>query len=75
MEPADGPGGRDFGAHGIFGDHSHPRSAQEWLSQHARLTAAGTLAGVTAGALAVAGRRRAAGRRSTGRPGAGRRAW
>jgi hypothetical protein len=33
-------------------DKSHPRSAQEWLSQHARLTIAGALAGVTAGALA-----------------------
>ena len=51
-EPADGPGGRDYGPHGVFGDKSHPRSAQEWLSQHARLTTAGALAGVTAGALA-----------------------
>jgi hypothetical protein len=50
--PADGPGGRDYGPHGVFGDKSHPRSAQQWLSQHARLTTAGALAGVTAGALA-----------------------
>ena len=41
MEPADGPGGRDYGPHGVFGDKSHPRSAQEWLSQHARLTPPG----------------------------------
>ena len=52
MAPADGAGGRDYGPHGVFGDKSHPRSAQEWLSQHARLTTAGALAGVTAGALA-----------------------
>jgi hypothetical protein len=44
MEPADGPGGRDFGAHGIFDDQAHPRSAQESLSQHARLTAVSALA-------------------------------
>ena len=50
--PADGPGGRDYGPHGVFGDKSHPRSAQQWLSQHARLTA-GALAGATAGAVAA----------------------
>ena len=63
MDPADGPGGRDYGARGVFDARSHPRSAQEWLSQHARLTTAGALAGVTAGALAggwrAATRRRA----------------
>jgi NAD(P)-dependent dehydrogenase (short-subunit alcohol dehydrogenase family) len=53
MEPADGPGGRDYGPHGVFDGKSHPRSAQEWLSQHARLTTAGALAGVTTGALAA----------------------
>jgi hypothetical protein len=52
-EPADGAGGRDYGPRGVFDDRSHPRSAQEWLSQHARLTAAGALAGVTAGGLAA----------------------
>jgi len=52
MDPADGPGGRDYGARGVFDARSHPRSAQEWLSQHARLTA-GALAGATAGALAA----------------------
>jgi NAD(P)-dependent dehydrogenase (short-subunit alcohol dehydrogenase family) len=56
MEPADGPGGRDFGPHGAFGDTSHPRSAQQWLSQHARLTTAAALAGVTTGALAASWR-------------------
>jgi hypothetical protein len=59
MEPADGPGGRDFGAHGIFDDKAHPRSAQEWLSQHARLAAAAALAGGAAAAVSAlaAGRR------------------
>jgi NAD(P)-dependent dehydrogenase (short-subunit alcohol dehydrogenase family) len=61
MEPADGPGGRDYGPRGVFDGKSHPRSPQEWLSQHARLTTAGALAGVSAGALA--GWRAAASRR------------
>ena len=51
-EPADGAGGQDYGPHGVFDDRSHPRSAQQWLSQHARLTT-GALAGATAGALAA----------------------
>jgi hypothetical protein len=46
-EPADGPQGKDFGAHGIFDDTSHDRSAQLWASHHH-----GLLAGVGA---AVAG--------------------
>ncbi len=52
--PVDGPGGADHGAHGSFDDRAHPRSAQLWLSQHARLTA-GTAAGaaVVAGALSL----------------------
>ena len=33
-EPADGEAGRDFGAHGLFDDRSHGRSAQVWASQH-----------------------------------------
>jgi hypothetical protein len=33
-EPADGPGGEDFGAHGDFDDESHARSPQVWASQH-----------------------------------------
>jgi NAD(P)-dependent dehydrogenase (short-subunit alcohol dehydrogenase family) len=39
-EPADGPGGRDFGAHGIFDDRSTSRSYQLWASQHERLLGA-----------------------------------
>jgi NAD(P)-dependent dehydrogenase (short-subunit alcohol dehydrogenase family) len=33
-EPADGPGGKDFGAHGIFDEKSHNRDPQLWASQH-----------------------------------------
>jgi NAD(P)-dependent dehydrogenase (short-subunit alcohol dehydrogenase family) len=47
--PADGRQGRDFGAHGVFGARSVPRSAQMWASQHH-----GVLAGV-GGVLAAAG--------------------
>ncbi|MDO0937881.1 SDR family oxidoreductase [Streptomyces sp. DG2A-72] len=32
--PADGPHGRDFGAHGRFDAESHGDSSQEWLSAH-----------------------------------------
>jgi NAD(P)-dependent dehydrogenase (short-subunit alcohol dehydrogenase family) len=49
-EPADGPGGRDFGTHGAFDDRSIARSAQLWASQHHGLL--GALAG---GALMMAG--------------------
>ena len=48
-EPADGPDGKDFGAHGIFDDTSHDGSAQLWASHHH-----GLLAGAGA-ALAGAG--------------------
>jgi len=55
FEPADGCGGRDFGAHGIFGNESHYHDPQLWVSQHHRaLAAAG---GVAAGVGAVLGRR------------------
>jgi NAD(P)-dependent dehydrogenase (short-subunit alcohol dehydrogenase family) len=49
-EPADAH--RDFGAHGIFDDQSHPRSAQLWASQHhGAVAAAAGLAGAAAVAL------------------------
>jgi NAD(P)-dependent dehydrogenase (short-subunit alcohol dehydrogenase family) len=48
-EPADGPGGRDFGAHGIFDTTSTTRSYQLWASQHERLL--GALGAGTAAAL------------------------
>jgi NAD(P)-dependent dehydrogenase (short-subunit alcohol dehydrogenase family) len=49
LQPVDGTTGHDFGAHGVFGDRSHDRSVQLWLSQHAPVSA-----GLVAGA-AVAG--------------------
>jgi NAD(P)-dependent dehydrogenase (short-subunit alcohol dehydrogenase family) len=39
-KPADGPEGRDFGAHGRFDDTSRSRSLQTWASQHERLLGA-----------------------------------
>jgi NAD(P)-dependent dehydrogenase (short-subunit alcohol dehydrogenase family) len=54
--PADGPGGRDFGAQGSFGARAKDRSLQLWLSQHHGLLA---MAGgaVAAGAAALGLRR------------------
>ena len=56
-DPADGQGGRDFGAHGIFDDRSVGRSAQVWASQHHGLLGTlGAAAAVGAGlAIATAG--------------------
>jgi NAD(P)-dependent dehydrogenase (short-subunit alcohol dehydrogenase family) len=48
--PVDGPDGVDHGAHGIFDDRSHARSAQLWMSHHPRATA-----GLAAGAALVGG--------------------
>ncbi len=50
-EPADGPGGRDFGTHGIFDHKSTTRSYQLWASQHHGLLSA--LGAGTAGLLGV----------------------
>ena len=51
--PVDGPEGGDHGAHGIFDDRSHSRSAQLWMSHHPGLTG-GLLAGAAlAGGLLV----------------------
>jgi hypothetical protein len=49
-EPVDGPPGGDHGAHGAFDDRSHPRSVQQWLSQHGWLAA-----GAAAGSAVLAG--------------------
>jgi NAD(P)-dependent dehydrogenase (short-subunit alcohol dehydrogenase family) len=57
-EPADGPGGRDFGAHGVFDARSTGRSYQLWASQHH-----GLLAGLGAGLAAVGVAAAAAARR------------
>jgi NAD(P)-dependent dehydrogenase (short-subunit alcohol dehydrogenase family) len=56
-EPADGPRGHDFGAHGAFDDSSKPRSAQLWASHHHGLLAAAGGA-LVAGGLALWGRAR-----------------
>ena len=47
-EPADGPDGRDFGAHGAFDDTAHASSPQQWVAHRYP-----QLAGAAAGALAV----------------------
>ncbi len=57
LEPVDGEAGTDHGAHGSFDDRSHPRSLQQWLSQHGRL-AVGAAAGSAATAALMAARRR-----------------
>lgn len=56
-EPADGPDGRDFGAHGVFDDKAHTRDPQLWASHHHGLLA-GALAGVSAAAGALLWARR-----------------
>jgi hypothetical protein len=59
-QPADGPQGRDFGAHGIFDDRSTSRSLQVWASQHHGLLAgaAATLAAAPLGRSVISGRPR-----------------
>jgi hypothetical protein len=47
-QPVDQQPGSDHGAHGEFGDQSHTRSPQLWISQHLRL-AGGTSAVAAAG--------------------------
>jgi NAD(P)-dependent dehydrogenase (short-subunit alcohol dehydrogenase family) len=61
-EPADGPDGRDHGAHGRFDDQATSRSPQLWASRHHGLlgaAAAGLVAvGAAAGGAAALFRRR-----------------
>ncbi|MFI9827726.1 SDR family oxidoreductase [Streptomyces sp. NPDC051913] len=54
--PADGPHGRDFGAHGRFDDESRSGSSQEWLSRNRGR--AGAVLVVGAGVLAARSMRR-----------------
>jgi NAD(P)-dependent dehydrogenase (short-subunit alcohol dehydrogenase family) len=55
-EPADGAGGRDFGAHGAFDQRAKARSAQVFASQHhTALFGAGVAA--VAGLIATVGRK------------------
>lgn len=59
-EPADGVGGRDFGARGVFDDKAKAGSPQQWLAhRYPQLGAAAGLAGVVGAAALV----RAEGRR------------
>jgi NAD(P)-dependent dehydrogenase (short-subunit alcohol dehydrogenase family) len=55
LYPVDGVNGHDYGAHGDFDDRSHGRSAQLWLSQHAR-AASGVLAAAAVAGAVLAGR-------------------
>lgn len=52
-EPADGPDGTDYTAHGSFDDRAWDQSLQLWASHHHRLlfAAAGTVAALGAGAM------------------------
>ena len=56
-EPADGPEGRDYGAHGIFDDRAHATSPQQWASQHRRSLGLAALS--VAGGAALRARRTA----------------
>ena len=56
LNPIDGVNGDDYGPHGAFDDRSHDRSAQLWLSQHAR-AATGLLAGTALAGAFLMGRR------------------
>jgi hypothetical protein len=56
-EPADGPGGEDFGAHGIFDTTAHTRDPQLWASHHHSLLGA-AIGGLSATAGAVLRARR-----------------
>jgi NAD(P)-dependent dehydrogenase (short-subunit alcohol dehydrogenase family) len=60
FEPADGRNGHDYGAHGVFDDRAHRRSAALVVSHHAKSAFAGVLGGavVVARELLRAPRRR-----------------
>ncbi|CAM5698485.1 hypothetical protein SALBM311S_11983 [Streptomyces alboniger] len=60
--PADGPHGRDFGAHGRFDDEAVSDSPQDWVSRNRARMGAGALAAAGVGALVTAGLRRGRGR-------------
>ena len=58
-QPADGPRGHDYTAHGSFDDKSKPRSVQLWASQHHGVVGGALLglAGATAAAATALSRR------------------
>lgn len=51
--PADGPHGRDFGAHGRFDDEAVPDSPQDWVSRNRGRMGMGVLAAGGLGAVAA----------------------
>jgi NAD(P)-dependent dehydrogenase (short-subunit alcohol dehydrogenase family) len=51
FEPVDRAGSADHGAHGIFDDRSHQRSAQLWASHHPAVTGALAAGAVLAGGV------------------------
>ncbi|HEY2723639.1 MAG TPA: SDR family oxidoreductase [Pseudonocardiaceae bacterium] len=53
VDAEDGAGGYDHGAHGVFDDRAHARSAQLWASQHHGLIGSAALGALTAGMLAL----------------------
>lgn len=56
--PADGPGGKDFGAHGAFDGRATATSAQQWVAQHLKPLGVGAAALVVgAAAFAAVGSR------------------
>lgn len=63
-EPVDDAAGQDFGAHGVFDERAHGRSAQLWFSHHRGAVAAAATTVVTA-AVALGRVRWFGGSRST----------
>jgi NAD(P)-dependent dehydrogenase (short-subunit alcohol dehydrogenase family) len=57
-EPADGPGGRDFGARGAFTDRSISTDPQLWASHHHGLLAVAAVTGLAGGLTSLLRRRR-----------------
>ncbi|EWT00367.1 short-chain dehydrogenase [Intrasporangium oryzae NRRL B-24470] len=57
-EPADGAGGRDFGAHGAFDGKSRNQSSQQWVAHHYPQAAAVAAVGLAGAAALALGRRR-----------------
>ena len=62
-EPADGPQGHDYGAHGAFDDRSKARSWQQVVSHHYPQVLTGVAAGTAAVLALASGRGKGTGRR------------
>src|SRR4029079_6170355 len=58
-DPADGPDGRDFGAHGVFDRRAHNGSVQQWVApRYPQLAAVGAATAAVSGAAWALARRR-----------------